>query len=165
MRAGISLRLLSSYRHESRPEVTKTKGLGFVVGTQFKPHTAYASTVSHDSHNLQVVGTDDDAMVLAANELIRAGGGHCVVVDGKVEALMPMPLGGLMSLESVEVVSGQLKQIEAAIRKAGCPHDSAEMTISLLGLIVLEELHLSNQGLVALKPGEMPKFVDLVVTE
>ncbi len=88
-----------------------------------------------------------DAMVLAANELIRTGGGHCVVVDGKVEALMPMPLGGLMSLESVEVVSGQLKQIEAAIRKAGCPHDSAEMTISLLGLIVLEELHLSNQGL------------------
>jgi adenine deaminase len=153
------------YRHEARPEVTKTKGLGFVVGTQFKSHTAYASTVSHDSHNLQVVGTDDDAMVLAANELIRAGGGHCVVVDGKVEALMPMPLGGLMSLESVEVVSGQLKQIEAAIRKAGCPHDSAEMTISLLGLIVLEELHLSNQGLVALKPGEMPKFVELFVTE
>ncbi len=47
------------YRHELRPEVTKTKGLGFVVGTQFKPNTAYASTVSHDSHNLQVVGTDD----------------------------------------------------------------------------------------------------------
>ena len=153
------------FRHEARPEVTKTKGLGFVVGTQFKPHTAYASTVSHDSHNLQVVGTDDDAMTLAANELIRAGGGHCVVVDGKVEALMPLPLGGLMSLESVEVAAGQLKQIEAAIRKAGCPHDSAEMTISLLGLIVLEELHLSNQGLVALKPGEMPKFVELFVTE
>lgn len=153
------------YRHEARPEVTKTKGLGFVVGTQFKPNTAYASTVSHDSHNLQVVGTNDDAMVLAANELVRVGGGHCVVVDGKVEALMPMPLGGLMSLESVEVVSGQLKQIEAAIRKAGCPHDSAEMTISLLGLIVLEELHLSNQGLVALKPGELPKFVDLVVSD
>jgi adenine deaminase len=114
---------------------------------------------------LQVVGTDDDAMVLAANELIRVGGGHCVVVDGKVEALMPMPLGGLMSLESVEVVAGQLKQIEAGIRKAGCPYDSAEMTISLLGLIVLEELHLSNQGLVALKPGELPKFVDLFVTE
>ena len=153
------------FRHESRPEVTKTKGVGFVVGTQFKPHTAFASTVSHDSHNLQVVGTDDDAMALAANELIRVGGGHCVVVDGKVEALMPMPLGGLMSLESIEVVAGQLKQIEAGIRKAGCPYDSAEMTISLLGLIVLEELHLSNQGLVALKPGEMPKFVDLFVSE
>lgn len=153
------------YRHEARPEVTKTRGLGFVVGTQFKPHTAYASTVSHDSHNLQMIGTDDAAMAMAANELIRVGGGHCVVVDGKVEALMPMPLGGLMSLESVEVVADQLKQIEAAIRKAGCPHDSAEMTISLLGLIVLEELHLSNQGYVALKPGELPKFVDLFVTE
>ncbi len=151
------------YRHEPRPEVTKTKGMGFVLGTQFKPNVAYASTVSHDSHNLQVVGTDDNAMALAANTLIRAGGGHCVVVDGKVQALMPMPLGGLMSLESVEVVAGQLKEIEQAIRLAGCPHDSAEMTISLLGLIVLEELHLSNQGLVALKPGELPKFVDLIV--
>jgi len=153
------------YRHEARPEVTKTKSLGFVVGTQFKPRTAYASTVSHDSHNMQVIGTDDEAMVLAANELIRVGGGHCVVVDGKVEALMPMPLAGLMSLESVETVAGQLKQIEAAIRKAGSPYDSVEMTISLLGLIVLEELHLSNRGYVALKPGEMPKFVDLLVTK
>jgi adenine deaminase len=150
------------YRHEPKPEVTKTKGLGFVTGIQFKARSAYASTVSHDSHNLQVVGTDDEAMALAANELIKVGGGHCVVANGKVEAIMPMPLAGLMSLESAEVVSGQLQKIEQALKTAGCPHDSAEMTISLLGLIVLEELHLSNRGYVALKPGELPKFVELV---
>jgi adenine deaminase len=153
------------YRHEPREGVTKVKGQGFVSGLQFKPNTAFASTVSHDCHNMQVIGTDDAAMALAANELIRVGGGHCVVVDGKVEALMPLPLGGLMSLESVEVVSKQLQAIEQAIKKAGCPHDSVEMTISLLGLIVLEELHLSNQGLVELKPGQMPKFVDLFVQD
>jgi len=78
---------------------------------------------------------------------------------------MPLPLGGLMSLESVEVVSGQLKKIEDGLKKAGCMHDSVEMTISLLGLIVLEELHLSNKGLVELKPGQPPRFVDLVVAE
>ena len=151
------------YRHEPREGVTKTKGLGFVTGLQLKPNVAYASTVSHDCHNLQVIGTDDAAMALAANELIRVGGGHCVVIDGNVEALMPLPLGGLMSFETVEEASKQIKMIEQAIMKAGCPHDSAEMTISLLGLIVLEELHLSNQGLVELKPGQQPKFVNLVV--
>jgi adenine deaminase len=76
---------------------------------------------------------------------------------------MALPLGGLMSFETVEEASKQIKMIEQAIMKAGCPHDSAEMTISLLGLIVLEELHLSNQGLVELKPGQQPKFVNLVV--
>jgi adenine deaminase len=153
------------YRHAARPEVTKKKGLGFATGLQFKPNSAFASTVSHDCHNLQVIGTSDQAMALAANELIRAGGGHCVVVDGKVEAMMPLPLGGLMSLECVEIVSEQLKAIENGLKKAGSMHDSVEMTISLLGLIVLEELHLSNQGLVELKPGEMPRFVDLFVSD
>jgi adenine deaminase len=159
------VKVANFYRHEPRPEVTKIKGIGFATGLQFKSNSAYASTVSHDCHNLQVIGTSDKAMALAANELIRAGGGHCVVVDGKVEALMPLPLGGLMSLESVEVVSKQLKAIEDGLKKAGCMHDSVEMTISLLGLIVLEELHLSNQGLVELKPGQPPRFVDLVVAE
>jgi adenine deaminase len=157
------VKVANFYRHEPRPEVTKTKGLGFATGLDFKPESAFASTVSHDCHNLQVIGTSDKAMALAANELIRVGGGHCVVVDGKVEALMPMPLGGLMSLESVEVVSKQLRKIEDGLKKAGCLADSVEMTISLLGLIVLEELHLSNQGLVELKPGQLPRFVDLIV--
>ncbi len=159
------VKVANFYRHEARPEVTKTRGFGFATGLQFKPNSAFASTVSHDCHNLQVIGTSDKAMALAANELIRAGGGHCIVVDGKVEAVMPLPLGGLMSLESVEAVSKQLRAIEKGLKKAGCMHDSVEMTISLLGLIVLEELHLSNQGLVELKPGQLPKFVDLVVAE
>jgi adenine deaminase len=153
------------YRHEPRPEVTKKKSLGFATGLQLKADCAFASTVSHDCHNLQVLGTSDKAMALAANELIKAGGGHCVVVDGKVEALMPLPLAGLMSLECVDVVADQLKAIENGLKKAGCMHDSVEMTISLLGLIVLEELHLSNQGLVELRSGQLPKFVDLVVKD
>jgi len=159
------VKVANFYRHEARPEVTKTKGLGFATGLQFKPNTAFASTVSHDCHNLLVIGNSDKAMALAANELIRVGGGQCVVVDGKVEALMPLPLAGLMTLESAEVAARQLKAIEAALKKAGCMSDSVEMTISLLGLIVLEELHLSNKGLVELKPGQLPKFVDLEVTE
>lgn len=151
------------YRHEPQSGLDGRKGLGFVSGTQFNPRCAYASTVAHDSHNLLVIGSDDDAMVKAANALIQTGGGICIVVDGEVEALMPLPLAGIMSLESVSTAAQQVEAIEIALKKAGCPHEAFEMTLSLLSLIVIEELHLSNRGLVALKPGEKPKIVDLLV--
>ncbi len=152
------------YRHDQNPTVDSTKGLGFVTGTQFNPGCAYASTVSHDSHNLLVIGSDDQAMALAANTLIETGGGICIVVDGSVETVMPLPLAGIMSLEPVAVAAQQVAEVEQALKKAGCPHEAFEMTLSLLGLIVLEELHLSNRGLVALKPGQPPQIVDLIVT-
>ena len=153
------------YRHEAKDDITGTRGLGFVKGAKLNQQTAYASTVSHDCHNLLVLGTDDEAMVMAANKVIEINGGIVVVVAHKVEAVMPLPLSGLMSLESVGVASGQLSKLEKALAKAGCPYDSFEMTLSLLGLIVLEELHLSNRGLVELKDGKPPQFVDLIVKE
>lgn len=153
------------YRHQEKEGLTGTKGLGFMTGATLKPKTAFASTVAHDCHNLMVLGTDDESMVIAGNALIDAGGGFAVVVDGKLEAIMPLPLAGLMTLESVETAAKQVREVEEAIKKAGCPADSVEMTLSLLGLIVLEELHLSNKGLVELKPGQPPKFVELVVSE
>jgi adenine deaminase len=151
------------YRHEPKEGATGTRAFGFVRGLGFKPGVAFASTVSHDCHNLLVVGTDDRAMVLAANELIRCGGGITVIRDSRVRATVALPVGGLMSLEPLAEVARKTGEMEEALRDAGCPHDSIEMTISLLPLIVLEELHLSNQGLVELKPGELPRFVDLVV--
>jgi len=151
------------YRHQKKEGLTGSKGLGFMTGATLKPKTAFASTVSHDCHNLMVLGTDDEAMVLAANALIDAGGGFAVVVDGKLDYLMPLPLAGLMTLEPVEIAAQQVCAMEESLKKAGCPADSVEMTLSLLGLIVLEELHLSNKGLVELKPGQPPKFVDLFV--
>jgi adenine deaminase len=150
------------YRHEPKEGATGTRGFGFVKGLGFNPNVAFASTVSHDCHNLLVLGTSDAAMVTAANELIELGGGMTVVVDGKVHASLPLPVGGLMSLEPAEVVAGQVDAIEEALKSAGSPHESVEMTISLLALIVLEELHLSNLGLVELKPGQPPRFVELV---
>ncbi len=151
------------YRHDPLEGVTGTRGLGFAAGLQFQPNAAFASTVSHDCHNLLVLGTNDSAMVTAANELIDLGGGMVVVVDGKVAATLPLPVGGLMSLEPAEVVAEQVKSVEEALKAAGSPFDSVEMTISLLALIVLEELHLSNKGLVELKPGQPPRFVELIV--
>ncbi|MGC9523322.1 MAG: adenine deaminase C-terminal domain-containing protein, partial [Anaerolineae bacterium] len=151
------------YRHAPKPGATGTRTVGFVTGLGFDADAAFASSVSHDCHNLLVIGTDDSAMVTAANAVIEMEGGMAVVVDGEVAARLALPLGGLMALAPAAEVARELEGIEAGLRAAGCPHASAEMTISLLGLIVIEELHLSNRGLVALRPGEAPAFVELVV--
>ncbi len=150
------------YRHAPKKDATGSRGLGFVAGTQFKPGTAYASTVSHDCHNLLVVGTDDAAMALAANTLIQSQGGICIVDQGKVVAHLPLPFGGLMSLEPAQLVARGVNEVEAALETIGCPHKSFEMTMSLLGLVVLGELRLSNRGLVELMDGP-PAFVDLIL--
>jgi adenine deaminase len=137
------------------------RSTGFITGLNFRAGSAYASTVSHDCHNLLVIGSNDEAMALAANTLRESGGGLTVVENGKVLALMALPLAGLMSLKSVKEAAGELEDIEKALKSIGCPHESVEMTISLLGLIVLGELHLSNRGLVELKNGKPPRFVNL----
>jgi adenine deaminase len=149
------------YRHKASITDEDRKAFGLLRGLTLKPRTAIATTVSHDCHNLLVIGTDDGAMALAANTLKKSGGGITVVQNGKVSALLALPFAGLMSLKPIAEVSNELKLVEQAIASAGCPHDSVEMTISLLGLIVLGELHLSNKGLVRLVDGEPPCFVDL----
>ena len=151
------------YRHEAPVSPEHLQAHAFVSGLKLKPGSAYASTVSHDCHNLLVLGTDSEAMALAANTLIESGGGLAVVKDGKVLAHMALPFAGLMSLKPAAEAARDLAEIEEALKQAGCPHGSAEMTISLLGLVVLPELHLSNRGLVRLKDGRPPEFVELVI--
>ncbi len=151
------------YRHEPKEGVTGSKGFGFVQGAKLKANCAYASTVSHDCHNLLVVGTSDEAMMTATNKLIECGGGIDIVIDNKLAACIELPLAGLMSLNSAEEAAKSLNEVEAALKQAGCPYDAFEMTLSLLALIVLEQLHLSNKGLVELKDGNPPKVVDLIV--
>jgi adenine deaminase len=144
---------------------TGSRGIGFVTGFGLQ-RGAVASTVAHDSHNLMIMGTDDDDMALAANELIRLGGGMTVVADGQVLASVPLPLAGLMSLEPVPVVAAQVAALEEAWRAIGCNWVGPEMTFSLLALIVLSELHLSNRsdlGYVKLTPA--PELVPLLVEE
>ena len=142
---------------------TGSRGLGFVAGFGLQ-RGAVGSTVAHDSHNLMVMGTNDADMAAAANELIRLGGGMTVVADGEVLASVALPLGGLMSLDGVPAVAEQVRALEEAWRAIGCPWIGPEMTFSLLALIVLSELHLSNRsGFVYVKLNPAPEVVPLVV--
>lgn len=130
-----------------RHKATGTKGIGFVKGFGFT-RGAVASTVAHDSHNLLIVGTNEEDMAFAGNELIKAGGGMIAVAGGKVLALVELPVAGLLSDEPVEIIQKKVETLEEAWNNLGCRLVSPFMTMALLGLPVIPELRLSNRGLV-----------------
>lgn len=130
-----------------RHKATGTKAVGFVKGFGFRKG-AVASTVAHDSHNLLIVGSNEDDMAFAANELIKAGGGMIAVADSKVLALVELPVAGLLSDEPVDIVQKKVELLEKAWKDLGCTLVSPFMTMALLGLPVIPELRLSNRGLV-----------------
>jgi adenine deaminase len=120
----------------------------FVHGFGFKEKCAIASTVAHDSHHMLVVGTDDAHMALAANALAEQGGGMLVARDGAVRASIPMPIAGLMSDQRAEIVAAQARAVLAEYRACGCVLNNANMQLSLLALVVIPELRISDLGLV-----------------
>jgi len=94
-------------RADSRPRVGFLKGWGTWRG-------AFATTVSHDSHNLTVFGSDPADMAAAANAVIAVGGGMAVASGGKVDALLPLPLSGLVSDRPLDAVARGFSELRAA---------------------------------------------------
>lgn len=121
---------------------------GFVSGFGYNVPCAVASTVAHDSHHMIVVGTDKACMALAANRLGEAQGGIAVVREGKVVALVELPIAGLMSDERAEIVAKKAAKMVEAMRACGCKLNNAFMQHSLLALVVIPELRISDEGLI-----------------
>jgi adenine deaminase len=121
---------------------------GFVSGFGYTADCAVASTVAHDSHHLLVVGTSKADMAQAANRLAEIGGGVVVVSAGKELALVELPIAGLMSDERAEVVAGKADRMVEAMRQCGCRLNNAFMQHSLLALVVIPELRISDIGLI-----------------
>ncbi len=134
-------------------------GVGFVKGFHLRAG-AVASTIAHDSHNLLVVGTNDEDMAFAGNALAEAGGGMIAVRGGEVLTLVPLPIAGLMSQEPVEVVNEQVQSLARAWQALGCDLESPFMTMSILALPVIPELRITNRGLVDTVKFEL---VDLIL--
>lgn len=126
---------------------TGTMGKGFVKGFSIK-EGAVASTVAHDSHNLLILGTNDEDMALAGNTLAKVGGGMVAVKNGQVIALLPLPIAGLMCQEPADVVAKKVEELDLAWKELGCNMVSPFMTMALIALAVLPELRLTNKGLV-----------------
>ena len=138
--------ILKTFVFERHHETGKF-GAGFVKGFGIQCG-AMASTVAHDAHNLLVVGTNDEDMALAANTLIRCGGGMTAVQNGKVLGCTPLPIAGLMNDKPVEEVAALVAELEEAWKTIGCQMPSPFMTMALIPLACLPELRLTNRGLV-----------------
>lgn len=121
---------------------------GFVAGFGFNVPCAVASTVAHDSHHMVVVGTSKKNMAAAANRLGEVGGGAVVYKEGEESALVELPIAGLMSNERAEVVAEKAAQMVNAFRECGCQLNNAYMQLSLLALVVIPELRISDLGIV-----------------
>jgi adenine deaminase len=121
---------------------------GFVSGFGYRQDCALASTVAHDCHHMIVVGTSKTDMAIAANTLGKVGGGVVLVSEGKVLALVEMPIAGLMSSERAEVVAAKAAGLTAAMQAVGCRLNNAYMQHSLLALVVIPELRISDVGLI-----------------
>ncbi|MDP3896642.1 MAG: adenine deaminase, partial [Mesorhizobium sp.] len=121
---------------------------GFVSGFGYMQDCALASTVAHDSHHMIVVGTNKADMALAANRLGQVGGGVVLFSKGKELALVELPIAGLMSDERAEIVAAKAEKLTAAMRSVGCSLNNAYMQHSLLALVVIPELRISDMGLV-----------------
>ncbi|MGB1214131.1 MAG: adenine deaminase [Pikeienuella sp.] len=137
-------------RHRATGDVVN----GFVSGFGYDKPCAMASTVAHDSHHMIVVGTSKEDMALAANRLGEVGGGVTFFAGGKEQALIEMPIAGLMSEERAEVVAAKADRLIEAMVAAGCTLNNAYMQHSLLALVVIPELRISDQGLVDVRTFE-----------
>ena len=144
-------------RHRATGDVVN----GFVSGFGYTGQMAIASTVAHDSHHMIVVGTSRTDMALAANRLGEVGGGVTVWKDGRELSLVKLPIAGLMSDSPAAEVAAKADEMVAAMAACGCTLNNAYMQHSLLALVVIPALRISDLGLVNVTKFEItPLFED-----
>ncbi len=132
----------------------------FVSGFGYEGPMAMASTVAHDSHHMIVVGTDRDHMAKAANRLAEVGGGVTLWKDGVEQALVELPIAGLMSDRPASEVAAKAEVLGRAMQDAGCNLNNAYMQHSLLALVVIPELRISDLGLVDVRSFEFIPIIE-----
>ncbi len=137
-------------RHRATGDVVN----GFVSGFGYTGDMAIASTVAHDSHHMIVVGTDRAQMALAANRLAEVGGGVTLWRDGVELALVELPIAGLMSDSPATEVAAKAEALGRAMQACGCAMNNAYMQHSLLALVVIPELRISDLGLIDVRTFE-----------
>lgn len=138
------VKLAAIERHKNTGHV----GLGF-LGKYGLKKGAVATSIGHDSHNLVIAGVTDEDMVLAGNRVIENGGGLAIALEGKVLADLPLPIGGLMADELVEVVDEKLEHMKKLSVELGISEDiDAFMTLAFISLPVIPKLRLNTYGVV-----------------
>ncbi len=152
-------RLLHEYVVE-RHKGTGNIAMGFVKGFGFKKG-AIASSVTHDSHNIIIVGTNDKDMKVALNAVVKMSGGLAAANDGEVLADLPLPIAGLMSREPVKTIQEKLDKLTGVARALGTSLSDPFMTLWFLALPLIPELKITDKGLVDVKKFRIvPLFIN-----
>jgi adenine deaminase len=135
----LKLTVVNRY-HSAPPAVAFIKGFGLRKG-------AIASSVGHDSHNILVVGHDDESICRAVNLVIENRGG-IVAIDDKNEWLLPLPIAGLMTHADGATVAAEYQKIDKFVKQSlGSPLTAPFTTLSFMALLVIPKLKLSDLGL------------------
>lgn len=147
--------VLERYGHQTPAALGLLMGFGLRDG-------ALASTVSHDSHNLVVIGRNPMDMARAVNQVIDDGGGLCVAQQGEVVSHLPLPIAGLMSTQTADALAQQIDSLKTACRDCGVMLDEPFIQMGFLSLPVIPALKLTSMGLF---DGERFCFTGLAVDE
>ncbi|MEZ4741399.1 MAG: adenine deaminase [Bdellovibrionota bacterium] len=137
----LKIAVLERHNHTGRKSVAFVRGFGLKEG-------AIATSINHDSHNVIVVGANDLAMAEAVNRLRAIDGGIVVVKDRQTCAELPLPIGGLMTEASPEIVTEALLKLKDLARKLGCDLHEPFLQLSFLALPVIPTLKITDRGLV-----------------
>ena len=143
-----------------RHQATGGVVVGLVSGFGFKGTCAIGSTVAHDSHHMIVVGTDEEQMALAANKLAEINGGQVVVKDGEVIGQVDLPIAGLMSTKRADLVAEEAASVLEGFQACGCSIVNPNMQLSLLALVVIPALRISDLGLVDVEKFEFVPVIE-----
>ena len=136
-------------------------GVGFVKGFGFRSG-AIACSVGHDSHNISVVGANDEDMAVAVNRIRENQGGYVVAREGKILGEVALPIAGLMSERQFEDVAKELQRLRQAAHELGSAIEDPTMVLAFLPLCVVPTLKLTDFGLVRFAPpqDEAPVLID-----
>lgn len=129
-----------------RHKGTNHIGVGYVKGYSLKSG-AVATSVAHDSHNIITVGCNDDDIAVAVNAIKDSNGGIAVVENGKIKALLELPIAGLMSDEPLTTVNEKLENAKSSAYELGADKSiDPFMTLSFLSLPVIPSLRITTKG-------------------
>lgn len=131
---------IERYGNNLKPALGLVKGTGLTKG-------AIGASVAHDSHNLIVVGKSIAEIVVAANALIKSGGGLCVADGKEITALLELPLAGLLSLKTGIEIFEEIKKLKVEYQKLGVILDEPFIQMAFLALPVIPKLKLTDRGL------------------
>lgn len=139
-----------------RHKGTNHIGVGYVKGYSLKSG-AVATSVAHDSHNIITVGCNDDDIAVAVNAIKDSKGGIAVVENGKIKALLELPIAGLMSDEPLTTVNEKLENAKSSAYELGADKSiDPFMTLSFLSLPVIPSLRITTKGVFDAENWKMP---------